>query len=177
MPIITLWHLELKIRSGLVLANWSTSKYFNTNYLNKITVHNKQNQWGMPENTEAFTVFTIFYTFTFSTKRLITVQKYVWAFQQPCCSWFLLTYTIFMSCSWEQSLFFQLISLHPSCSGPASSSVDWLCPQSTVDRAMVGSESILQDSGSIHTHTGLSGMPQNQDMTLVFFTHTCHVNI
>lgn len=78
---------------------------------------------------------------------------------------------------WPILYLFQPISLHLSCSLPASSSVDWLCPQSTVDRAMVASESILQDSGSIHTHTGLSAMPQNQDMTCVFFPHTCHVNI
>lgn len=61
-----------------------------------------------------------------------------------------------MTCFWEEALFFQPISLHPWCSWPAFSSVDWLCPQSTVDRETVGSESILQDSGSMYMHSGLS---------------------
>lgn len=42
---------------------------------------------------------------------------------------------------------------------------------------MVGSESILLDSVSIHTHIGLSVVPKNLDMTVVVFPHTHYMNI
>lgn len=103
----------------------------------------------MPQNTETFTVSTIIYTLLFQPKVSSLFQSRSEHFSRLVTHDF--WYTTFVTCFWERFLFFQPISLLSSCSWPASSNVDWLCPQTTVNRAMVGSESILQDSGSIHT--------------------------
>lgn len=140
-------------------------------------LHINQSQSVMPQNIETFIVSIHHQYSTFSAKSLITVQKYVWTFQQSYYSWFLLTCTTFLTCFGEYSLFFQPGSLFSSYSWPAVSNADCLCPQTTVDRAMVGSESILQDFVPIHTCIGLSVMPKNLDVTLVFFPHKLYMAI
>jgi len=84
--------------------------------------------------------------------------------------------TVFVTCCWEHFLFFQPITLHLSCSWPASSSVGWLCPQSTVDRL---GQNLFCRTLHLFTHTLAFWSCQNVKtvMTHVFFLYTCHVNI
>lgn len=83
----------------------------------------------------------------------------------------LLIYTVFVTFYWEQPLFSQAVNLHPSCFWPASSSVDWVYPQSMLYGQW------LQNFRSIHTCWPFSHATKSRYDTYSFHTYAMCVHL